>query len=262
MRTIKEIEAMLDEKIPRSVVEQRDGGGGRSLSYLTAHYVIDRLNQVFGHMNWTKEIKEVKEVVNTTSRGQFPAYIVKVRLTVSIPGEEGSFTCVAKEAYGYGNDKSGQNAHELAIKEAVSDALKVAAKDFGMSMGLALYDKEQVNVEEEEPKPVTTTGGSIGAVTLKAVPNSTTVKAVPTTTTGAKATDTKEVKEGGVVPLTREQLLEATGSKAMVLEKVKGMTLDEIKAILAKQVGPGRSRKDLTVAELTTLDATFKELLA
>lgn len=146
-KSIEQIEKDLDDKIPRSAVSERDGGGGRRLSYLEGHYVIDRLNKVFGPLRWAKEITDVRQITNKTSRGEFPAYLVKVRLTVGF-GESG---VVVKEAYGYGSDKSSQNAHELAIKEAVTDALKVAAKDLGMSMGLALYDKSQENVSDEEP---------------------------------------------------------------------------------------------------------------
>lgn len=151
-KTIEQIEKELDQKIPRDVVSLRDGGGGRKLSYLEGHYVIDRLNKVFGHLNWTKEITDVRQVVNTTPKGEFPAYLVKVTLVVKVitNHEHDLYTTVIKEGYGYGSDKSGLNAHELAIKEAVTDALKVAAKDLGMSMGLALYDKTQENVEDAE----------------------------------------------------------------------------------------------------------------
>lgn len=150
MKTIEQIELELSAKIPRDVVSLRDGGAGRKLSYLEGWYVIDRLNTIFGPLNWAKEIMEIKEVVNTTNKGQFPAYIVKVRLSVIKPDH----TVVIKEGFGYGADKSGLNAHELAIKEAVTDAMKVAAKDFGMSLGLALYDRNQENVEDDvEQKP-------------------------------------------------------------------------------------------------------------
>jgi recombination DNA repair RAD52 pathway protein len=51
--------------------------------------------------------------------------------------------------YGDGSDKTNPGkAHELAAKEAVTDALKRCAKNLGMSMGLALYDKTQENVDE------------------------------------------------------------------------------------------------------------------
>jgi len=146
-KTLEQIELELDAKIPRSVVRDRDGGGGRRLSYLEGHYVIDRLNKVFGPLGWSKEIADVRQVVSITPKGEFPAYLVKVRLNIhATPGSSYN----TKEAYGYGADKSGQNAHELAIKEAVTDALKVAAKDLGMSLGLALYDKTQENVDDNE----------------------------------------------------------------------------------------------------------------
>lgn len=150
-KTIEEIVTELDAKIPRDVVSLRDGGGGRKLSYLEGHYVIDRLNKVFGHLNWSKEITDVRLL-----DGPKPSYIVKVRLTVGATDSEGRFKTLTKEGYGYGSDKSANSPHELAIKEAVTDALKVAAKDLGMSMGLALYDKTQENVDDgdEQIKPI------------------------------------------------------------------------------------------------------------
>ncbi len=154
-KTIEQIEQELDQKIPRSAVSERDGGGGRRLSYLEGHYVIDRLNKVFGALNWDKEILDVRQIVNTTNKGEFPAYLVKVRLHVRSHEKNHIPTVSFREGYGYGADKSGMNAHELAIKEAVTDALKVAAKDLGQSMGLALYDKTQENVDDnEEPVSV------------------------------------------------------------------------------------------------------------
>lgn len=194
MKDLNQIELLLNEKIPRDVVSLRDGGGGRKLSYLEGWYVIDRLNRVFGPLGWAKEILDVKEVRNTTSKGEFPAYLVKVRLTVQHAGQ-----ITVKEGYGYGADKSTQNAHELAIKEAVTDALKVAAKDLGMSMGLALYDKTQENVEElvEEQQ------------------------AIPIKHLETKPT-TKEV-------VTREDLLDAVRSYFKVAEAQKRITKEKFK---------------------------------
>lgn len=145
MKTTEQIEKELDEKIPRDVVSRRDGGGGRKLDYLEGWYVIDRLNKVFGATAWSKEIVEIRLL-----EGPKPSYLVKVRLTLELqPTETNKYGhTITKEGIGYGSDKSGLNPHELAIKEAVTDALKVAAKDLGMSMGLALYDKTQENVED------------------------------------------------------------------------------------------------------------------
>lgn len=139
MKKLSEITAALDQMIPREVIAKRDGGGGRKLDYLEGWYVIDRLNKVFGPLGWMKQITDVR-LLDTPK----PSYLVKVVLTVF--SQDGSSK--TSEGYGYGSDKSSMNPHELAIKEAVTDALKVAAKDLGMSMGLALYDKTQEFVDD------------------------------------------------------------------------------------------------------------------
>lgn len=194
MKEMEQIEKELNEKIPRDVVSLRDGGGGRKLSYLEGWYVIDRLNKIFGPLGWAKEVMEVRPVVNTTTKGEFPAYLVKVRLTVQFQG-----AITVKEGYGYGADKSVQNAHELAMKEAVTDALKVAAKDLGMSMGLALYDKTQENVEDvvETPPKIDISASKVHPVVNK--------------------------------PQSREDLLEAVRSYFKVAEAQKKITKEKFK---------------------------------
>jgi DNA recombination protein Rad52 len=139
------IHKALDEKVPRDVVKTRDGGGGRSLDYLEAWYVIDRLNKVFGHTNVSWEVRTLTPVTGA----KFPAYVCTARVVVKLPTGD----IVFKDGVGYGIDKSGLNPHEMAVKEAESDALKRAAKNFGMSLGLALYDKTQENVADAEPAP-------------------------------------------------------------------------------------------------------------
>jgi hypothetical protein len=235
MKSIKEITDQLDEKIPRAVVEERDGGGGRKLSYLPGHYVIDRMNKVFGHLNWSNEILDVRQVVNTTGRGEFPAYIVKVRLSV-ISAETG--TVSFKEGYGYGADKSSQNAHELAIKEAVTDGIKVAAKNLGMSMGLALYDRTQENVEDEpkaeapKPKPAVNVAQAVRA---------------PAVEPGAAQADEGKVRDlirsyvnagvkKGVLSMDQVKELLQTKYQADKLDALKQTQLQEVLAYVTKLV--------------------------
>lgn len=245
-KTIEQIEQELDQKIPRDVVSLRDGGGGRKLSYLEGHYVIDRLNKVFGHLNWAKEILDVKEVINTTSKGTFPAYLVKVRLSVFFTDSNQIPRAVIKEGYGYGADKSGQNAHELAIKEAVTDGLKVAAKDLGMSMGLALYDKTQENVEDE---PVAIPSTSRMVTALK----------VPTDT--VNPTENKL----GSTPLAnsssnKDTLKEAIQKTAKVLDALKKLSLTDFKKQLKEDFG-ANFVADLTDVEMKTVLTKLQEKL-
>lgn len=247
-KTIEQIEQELDQKIPRDVVSLRDGGGGRKLSYLEGHYVIDRLNKVFGHLNWAKEILDVKEVVNTTTKGAFPAYLVKVRLSVFFTDSNQIQRAVIKEGYGYGADKSGQNAHELAIKEAVTDGLKVAAKDLGMSMGLALYDKTQENVEDE---PVTVPSTSRLVTALK-VPDDTLNP--PENRAAIKVVTISNP------PDNKEALKEAIQKTAKVLDALKKLSLTDFKKQLKEDFG-ANFVADLTDAEMKTVLTKLQERL-
>lgn len=241
-KTLEQIELDLDAKIPRSAVLERDGGGGRSLSYLSGHYVIDRLNKTFGPLGWDKEIQEIKEVVNKTSRGEYPAYLVKLRLTVRIPGQEKYVDTVVKEAYGYGSDKSSQNAHELAIKEAVTDALKVAAKDLGMSLGLALYSRDQENVQEEEDDRSSET--SKDEVSKESKPAGARPSDSPGTAANTGA-DTAISAGGGSSEPSQAKIEEAIRSHVRIADKQKKLSTDAFKAHLSEKYGVAK------LAELT-----------
>jgi DNA recombination protein Rad52 len=141
----------LDADIPRSAVSSRQGGGGASLSYLAGWYVIDRLNKVFGPLGWASQTTKLELVHSGEIDGKFGKtcsvhYIAQVRLVVKVGDVATEHTCTG---YGDGTDKQNiGKAHELAVKEAETDALKRAAKNLGMSMGLALYDKDQERVED------------------------------------------------------------------------------------------------------------------
>lgn len=162
--TKEQIQAKLNEKIPRDVVAKRQAGNGISLDYLEGWYVIARLNEVFGNLNWSYGIDELKLVHSgevTTQRGKsFTAhYIAQVRLRVpdlnmeKAKIDEYGIGCISYTDVGYGNgsDKSDPGrAHELAAKEAVTDGIKRCAKNLGWSMGLALYNKDQEMVSDED----------------------------------------------------------------------------------------------------------------
>jgi hypothetical protein len=159
-RTKEQVVAELDAKIPRDVISKREGGNGRSLSYLEGHYVIDRLNKVLGQGNWSYDTEEMRLVHSGTIQDKYGKdthtvhYVSKIRLTVhSFQTPSGQPLSFSDFGYGDGSDKQNiGKAHELAVKEAVTDGVKRCAKNLGMSMGLALYDKTQENVEDE-PKP-------------------------------------------------------------------------------------------------------------
>ncbi len=168
MKTIEHIEKEAGAKLSRENVAKRSGGGGKDLSYVEAHYVIQRMNEVFGPMGWDSETVQMREV---TAEGGKPAYVAKVRVSAIVKTEEGYMKSV-KEGFGFGSDKSGLNPHEMAVKEAESDAFKRAARQFGMSLGLALYDKTQENVEDApEPPPAAKPAQAAPAQTDRAALN-------------------------------------------------------------------------------------------
>jgi len=159
MKNMNDIENELSGPIPRSAVSERQGPGGRSLSYLQAHYVIDRMNKVFGALNWSSNTIEVTcvhrgEIESYGKKKHTAHYLARVQIEVQAKGADGQVYRTSHVGTGYGDGDDAQNpgkAHELAMKEAESDALKRAIKNLGQSMGLALYDKEQSNVADDAP---------------------------------------------------------------------------------------------------------------
>ena len=134
--------------------------GGTEVSYVTAWHAIAEANRIFGYDGWMRETTEarvVQERPTTIGKGKsyekpgfVVSYVAKVKITV-FAGER----VVVREGTGAGHgiDADMGQAHESAIKEAESDAMKRALMMFGNQFGLALYDKEQSNVGYDAPAP-------------------------------------------------------------------------------------------------------------
>jgi DNA recombination protein Rad52 len=123
--------------------------GGRQVSYVEGWHVIAEANRVFGFDGWSRETVELKmvseakrEIGEAKNPGFGVTYIVRVRVTVGQIVREGCGS-------GHGIDRDLGQAHESAIKEAETDAMKRAFMTFGNIFGLALYDKEQANVSDD-----------------------------------------------------------------------------------------------------------------
>ena len=125
---------------------------GQTLSYLAAWHVIAEANRIFGFAEWDRETVEMRQLgeprlVDGKSR---VGYSARVRITV-----RAGDTVIVREGCGFGSgiDRDVDQAHESAVKEAESDAMKRALMTFGNAFGLALYDKAQANVVETPPEP-------------------------------------------------------------------------------------------------------------
>jgi DNA recombination protein Rad52 len=147
--------AALSAPLDRANVRQREQGRSR-VSYLEGWQVIAEANRIFGFDGWQRQTIAVRCVAQAertigargTSRDQKPGwgvtYTARVRVTVTA----GGMTPLVREGSGAGHgiDVDLGQAHESALKEAETDAMKRALMTFGNPFGLALYDKAQRQV--------------------------------------------------------------------------------------------------------------------
>lgn len=121
--------------------------------YLEGWHVIAEANRIFGFDGWSYETVETKCVAENPRKigqgqkdGWGVTYTSRVRVVVQ---------GIVREDFGagHGYDIDLGLAHESAVKEAVTDALKRALRTFGNPFGLALYDKTRANVEKADEQP-------------------------------------------------------------------------------------------------------------
>jgi DNA recombination protein Rad52 len=140
----------LSAPLDRAKVRQREQGRSQ-VSYLEGWQVIAEANRIFGFDGWQREtvaLRCVNQSERSIGRDNRPGwgvtYTARVRISVSTAGQptlirEGS-------GAGHGIDVDLGQAHESALKEAETDAMKRALMTFGNPFGLALYDKQQREV--------------------------------------------------------------------------------------------------------------------
>jgi hypothetical protein len=141
----------LSGPLARAHVKQRKQGGS-SVSYIEGWVAIAEANRIFGFDAWQREtvlLKCVSQSERLIGRDQKPGwgvtYSARVRITV-LAGDRPPLIREGSGA-GHGIDVDLGQAHESALKEAETDAMKRALMTFGNPFGLALYDKQQREVE-------------------------------------------------------------------------------------------------------------------
>jgi DNA recombination protein Rad52 len=151
----------LKAKLDPEAVKTRSQAG-RKLSYLEGWQVIREANRIFGFGHWDRTVQELR-MVNETERnigrdrkkGWGVSYICRVEIKVYSmkPDYVGVLPVIRHgTGSGHGIDMDLGLAHESAVKEAETDAMKRALMTFGNPFGLALYDKEQSEVGyDDEP---------------------------------------------------------------------------------------------------------------
>ncbi len=124
---------------------------GRELSFVEGWFTIAEANRIFGFDGWDRETLELTCVWQGKAGGTPTcSYLARVRVTVRA-GEHR----VVREGCGYGTGTGATpgEAHEKALKEAETDAMKRALVTFGNRFGLALYDREQRGVSKPKDAP-------------------------------------------------------------------------------------------------------------
>jgi hypothetical protein len=147
--------AALSAPLDRARISSREQGRGR-VNYLQGWVLIEEANRIFGHDGWQRQtlscqcVTQAQRLIGSKSEGRPQkegwgvTYIARVRITVHA-GERGLLIREGTGA-GHGIDVDLGLAHESAIKEAETDAMKRALVTFGNPFGLALYDKSQRQV--------------------------------------------------------------------------------------------------------------------
>ena len=117
---------------------------GKFGEYVDGLHCIREANRIFGHDGWSYRITRLEMVSRlTTAKPQVRVgYLATVEVTVDGVVREGSAVGSGMVA-----PDSEADAHESAIKEAETDAMKRALRTFGNTFGLALYDKDKANRE-------------------------------------------------------------------------------------------------------------------
>ncbi|MFZ0408040.1 MAG: RAD52 family DNA repair protein [Cyanobium sp.] len=140
----------LSAPLDRGKVRQREQGRAK-VSYLEGWQVIAEANRIFGFDGWQREtiqtrcVSQAERAIGRDNRpGWGVTYTSRVRITVGGTAQ----TPVIREGSGAGHgiDVDLGQAHESALKEAETDAMKRALMTFGNPFGLALYDKQQREV--------------------------------------------------------------------------------------------------------------------
>ena len=137
---IAELKKPLDE----SRIQRRKAQFG-TVEYLQTHDIIARANEIFGFGGWQREIKRLEKIYQEEVEGVYNVgYLCEYRIKV---GD------IVHEDVGFGSSANQHDlaqAHETAVKGAVSDAIKRCFRAFGGQFGLGL-GVERREFEEYQP---------------------------------------------------------------------------------------------------------------
>lgn len=141
----------LAKKLDPSAVQPAKQFGPKG-DYIEGWFAIAEANSIFGFFDWSYTViaatcvaQVPRKIGKQEKDGWGVTYTAHVRVVVD---------GVTREDFGagHGYDLDLGLAHESAVKEAITDALKRGLRTFGNRFGLALYDKTRENVGHNAPE--------------------------------------------------------------------------------------------------------------
>lgn len=135
---IRKMGGQLAKNLSPEYLSIRSGSGNQRLTYVEGWLVINLANQIFGFDGWSTKMKDFTLEYCDAHDGRFDVgYSCTCRVTL----RDGTY----KEDTGFGsadNQRQKGVALQKARKEAATDALKRALRQFGNALGNCCYDKE------------------------------------------------------------------------------------------------------------------------
>ena len=138
-----QVKALASKLSPKHIKTRRASNGFR-LSYIEGWHAIAEANRIFGFDAWDRQTISTKCVWQERRDGRCAcSYVARVRVKVRAAD---ILICREGCGSGHGQTLTPGEAHESALKEAETDAMKRALATFGNPFGLALYDKKKRGV--------------------------------------------------------------------------------------------------------------------
>lgn len=137
---LEQLKAPLDARVVKPPAPGKYG------DYIEGWWAISEANRIFGFDMWDRET-ELCQLGEPTSQDNKWRVNYRARVTITVRGGHGGVV-IKRQGCGFGQgiDRDVGQAHESALKEAETDAMKRALMTFGNPFGLALYDKTKANV--------------------------------------------------------------------------------------------------------------------
>jgi len=132
-------------------ISYRKGEGGKMFAYVEGQELITILNGIFGWDGWGTTVKDsvvdYADMSSVTNKWDIGLWCT-IRLTVRVKEGVSVVREVSREDIGYGTIENGVSrgkALEKCRKEAFTDGLKRAARQFGNATGNCIYNQKYLD---------------------------------------------------------------------------------------------------------------------